>query len=81
MIAPLVSEILRELGSSAVVVDSAQATAFVVSQALNLTRSSAGLGNASFECYATDSVEKFARLGSQFLGQHIPHVELLDLGG
>jgi glutamate racemase len=37
--------------------------------------------NASFECYATDSTEKFARLGSQFLGQPIPQVKLLDLGG
>ena len=81
MIAPLVSEVLRELGSSAEVVDSAQATACVVSQALNASRPAAGAGNASFECYATDSVEKFARLGGQFLGQPIPHVELLDLGG
>ena len=37
--------------------------------------------DASFECYATDSTEKFARLGSQFLGQPIPQVKLLDLGG
>ena len=37
--------------------------------------------NASFECYATDSTEKFARLGSQFLGQPIRQVKLLDLGG
>ena len=81
LIAPLVSETLRELGSNAEVVDSAQATASVVSQALNLTRSSAGLSNATFECYATDSVEKFARLGGQFLGQPMFHVELLDLGG
>ncbi len=81
LIAPLVSEMLRELGSHAEVVDSAQATASVVSQALNSTRSSAALGNSSFECYATDSVEKFARLGGQFLGQSIPRVELLDLGG
>ncbi len=36
---------------------------------------------ATFECYATDSVEKFARLGTHFLGHPIPHVELLDLGG
>ncbi|HEY4382115.1 MAG TPA: glutamate racemase [Acidobacteriaceae bacterium] len=81
MIAPLVTEILRELGSSAEVVDSARATAFVVSQALNAAQPPAGLSHATFECYATDSVEKFARLGGQFLGQPIPHVELLDLGG
>jgi glutamate racemase len=82
LIARLVSETLKELGSSAEVVDSARATAFVVSrgfphQAENLE---SGLGT-TFKCYATDSVEKFARLGSQFLGQPIPHVELLDLGG
>jgi glutamate racemase len=35
----------------------------------------------TFTCYATDSVEKFRRLGSHFLGQPIPQVELLDLGG
>ena len=81
LIAPLVSGMLRELGSSAEVVDSAQATAQIVSQALNATRPPGDLSNASFKCYATDSVEKFARLGSQFLGQPIPHVELLDLGG
>ena len=73
---------MRELRlEGAEVVDSARATAFVVSQALNLTRPSAGLAAATFECYATDSVVKFARLGGQFLGQPIPHVELLDLGG
>jgi len=32
-------------------------------------------------CFATDSVEKFQRLGGLFLGQAIPKVELLDLGG
>jgi glutamate racemase len=31
--------------------------------------------------YATDSVEKFERLGSRFLGRPVGHVELLDLGG
>jgi glutamate racemase len=32
-------------------------------------------------CFATDSVEKFARLGSRFLGQPVGNVELVDLGG
>ena len=36
---------------------------------------------ATFECYATDSVEKFQRLGSDFLGQPLPEVHLIDLGG
>lgn len=31
--------------------------------------------------FATDSIEKFQRLGSRFLGQPMPIVELMDLGG
>jgi glutamate racemase len=32
-------------------------------------------------CFATDSVEKFERLGSRFLGRPVGTVELVDLGG
>ena len=32
-------------------------------------------------CFATDSVEKFARLGSRFLGHPVGAVGLVDLGG
>jgi len=32
-------------------------------------------------CFATDSVEKFERLGSRFLGRAVGAVELVDLGG
>jgi glutamate racemase len=32
-------------------------------------------------CFATDSVEKFERLGSRFLGRPVGTVELIDLGG
>jgi glutamate racemase len=32
-------------------------------------------------CFATDSVEKFERLGSRFLGHPVGNVELVDLGG
>ncbi len=35
----------------------------------------------SIRCYATDSVEKFERLGSRFLGRPTGKVELVDLGG
>ena len=94
LIAPLVEETLHELGCEATVVDSAEVTAHAVaaqvrnddkpekervilSGAEDLLSSPA----ATFACYATDSVEKFRRLGSHFLGQPIPQVELLDLGG
>ncbi|MGB6973510.1 MAG: glutamate racemase [Terracidiphilus sp.] len=32
-------------------------------------------------CFATDSVEKFSRLGSRFLGRPVGDVQLVDLGG
>ena len=32
-------------------------------------------------CFATDSVEKFERLGSRFLGRPTGNVQLVDLGG
>jgi glutamate racemase len=82
LIAPLVIQTLRELGCDAEVVDSAQATAYVVAaEQTHSPHPSAGASVATFQCYATDSVEKFAGLGSVFLGQPIRRVELLDLGG
>ena len=79
LIAPAISQTLHDLGSSAIVVDSAEATAEAVRQTLGNPPSSGT--EATFDCFATDSIEKFARLGSQFLGRPIPHVHLLDLGG
>ena len=38
-------------------------------------------GSTEIHCFATDSVEKFERLGSRFLGRPVGHVELIDLGG
>lgn len=78
LIAVAIESMLRELGSDARVVDSAQATAAEVAAEAGVAGTGSG---ASFTCYATDSVEKFARLGSQFLQQEIPQVHLLDLGG
>jgi glutamate racemase len=36
---------------------------------------------AQIRCFATDSVEKFQRLGSRFLGRETGQVTLVDLGG
>jgi len=80
LIAPAIQDTLRELGSHAEVIDSARATAAAIERAIHLTHPPS-TGPTTFQCYATDSVEKFARLGSQFLNQPIPTVELLDLGG
>jgi len=38
-------------------------------------------GDPVLSFFATDSVEKFERLGSRFLGRPVGHVELVDLGG
>ena len=78
LITPAITEILHELGSEAIVVDSAEATAQAVHHAL--FDLSFGTQAATFECFATDSVEKFAHLGSRFLGRPINEVYLLDLG-
>jgi glutamate racemase len=80
LIAPAIEQTLRDLGSNATIIDSAEATAQAVAAAMphhapNPTTP------ATFTCYATDSIEKFQRLGSHFLGQTIPQVHLLDLGG
>lgn len=37
--------------------------------------------HTEIRCFATDSVEKFERLGSRFLGRPVGKVELVDLGG
>jgi glutamate racemase len=80
LLASLVETTLRELGSQAVVIDSAQATAADVETHFPSSTSSS-TGTATFECFATDSVEKFQRLGSLFLQHPIDQVQHLDLGG
>jgi glutamate racemase len=103
LIAPAIQQTLRSLGSQALVIDSAEATAAAVAHSLSHTDPHLShlepqisnhesripnpesripnLAPATFTCYATDSTEKFQRLGSHFLGQQIPQVHLLDLGG
>jgi len=40
-----------------------------------------GATPTEIRCFATDSVEKFERLGSRFLGRPVGQVQLVDLGG
>ena len=64
------------------VIDSAVATALEVSTRLKeLGIASTGSGPATSRFFATDSVDKFRRLGGAFLGQTIEEVHLVDLGG
>jgi glutamate racemase len=59
------------------VIDSAEVTAAQVAAAVHLPPAAAPTPPPRF--FATDSPEKFRRLGSRFLGQPIHHVELIDL--
>ncbi|HWZ45726.1 MAG TPA: glutamate racemase [Candidatus Saccharimonadales bacterium] len=76
---PLLSPLLRRVAPPAVqIVDSAECTAGRASamiQQLGPQSKSSG----SLRYFATDSVEKFRRLGSRFLGREIEKVELIDI--
>lgn len=74
-------ETLLELGHPVPVIDSAQATAEVVAEQLDFHNIAANKAHGRCHFFATDSVEKFARLGTRFLGRAIQSVQLLDLGG
>jgi len=73
----------RALPPSIRVIDSAEVTAAQVAAALCLPQEACGPDGTqhSRRFYATDSVAKFRRLGSRFLGEPINGVELIDLGG
>jgi glutamate racemase len=64
------------------VIDSAESTAEAAARLLGgrAGQSTAGV-ETEIRCFATDSVEKFERLGSRFLGRPVGKVELIDLGG
>jgi glutamate racemase len=81
LIAPAIERTLRSLGSNALIIDSAEATAAAAASQLEPGTLNLEPAPATFTCYATDSTEKFQRLGGHFLGQQIPQVHLLDLGG
>jgi len=66
------------------VIDSAESVAQTAAQQLNSGAASVSAGSVSeteIRCFATDSGEKFERLGPRFLGRPVGQVELIDLGG
>jgi glutamate racemase len=65
------------------VIDSAEAAAEAAVRLFCLQESEKHSPSAQdqIRCFATDSVEKFERLGSRFLNQPTGKVELIDLGG
>jgi glutamate racemase len=66
------------------VIDSAESAAQAAVQHLNGRDAAISGGppaDTKLRCFATDSVEKFQRLGSRFLGRPVGEVKLIDLGG
>jgi glutamate racemase len=81
LLEPAIGRTLASMGHPLTIIDSAQATAHAVAAhpALNSHCSEPATQTCLF--YATDSVEKFQRLGSAFLGQPVTGVRHIDLGG
>jgi len=82
--------LLRPLFEGAVrpgvrIIDSAEAVAQAAARVFDGSAAATTGGGSSAEtevhCFATDSVEKFERLGSRFLNRPVGRVQLIDLGG
>jgi glutamate racemase len=74
----------RAVPAGVAVIDSAEATAEEAAKQvreLGLAAFGESNGEPRIRYFATDSVEKFERLGSRFLGLPVGRVELVDLGG
>jgi glutamate racemase len=78
LLQPLIKRTLAELNHPMTIIDSAAATAADVAAYFPANPTGAP---ATSRFYATDSIEKFQRLGSAFLNQPLSEVHLLDLGG
>jgi glutamate racemase len=81
LIEPAIHRALTALNHPLTIIDSAQATAHAVAAHLGIPSQSSPPKAQSCIFYATDSIEKFQRLGSNFLGQPVAEVTLVDLGG
>ena len=91
---PLIAPLLRRITPQHVkIVDSAESTARVVRRLLNERSTQLGSqqqgvastgvpsDHRSFRFFVTDSVDKFKRLATRFLGRQVDNVEHVDLGG
>ncbi len=85
---PLLAPLLRRITPAGMtIVDSAESTAQTVkAMTSSLTISRGGGDNLqvdhrTFRFFVTDSVDKFKRLATRFLGRQVDHVEHVDLGG
>jgi glutamate racemase len=83
LLEPAIRRTLAMLNHPLTIIDSADATAQATAKAVASQFPNLALSQAESTCtfYATDSIEKFQRLGSAFLGHSLGEVHLLDLGG
>jgi glutamate racemase len=72
--------IARAVPTGMRVIDSAEATAETAATLFHPMDKKSEQA-AQVRCFATDSVEKFERLGSRFLERPVGKVKLIDLGG
>jgi glutamate racemase len=80
LLEPAIRRTLATLNHPLYIIDSAQATAHAVAAHPALAPRSEHIAQTCL-FYATDSIEKFQRLGSAFLGQPVTGVRHIDLGG
>lgn len=85
LLRPLIGQVLKSSGASDIrVIDSAESTAEAAVKLFNGHAAAKPEGSGvqtEIRCFATDSVEKFERLGSRFLERPVGNVALIDLGG
>ena len=82
---PLIRNLIEQAVPSGMrVIDSAESTADTALRLINASATSPKPDTHPeplIRCFATDSVDKFQRLGSRFLERPVGEVELVDLGG
>ena len=87
---PLIAPLIRRITPERLkIVDSAESTARAVRRILHKQPAqpdgrdsiSTASSHRSFHFFVTDSVDKFKRLATRFLGRQVDHVEHVDLGG
>jgi glutamate racemase len=79
---PLLRRLIEEAVPAGMrVIDSAEAAADAAVRLFGQRETEKSSATAQVSCFATDSVEKFERLGSRFLNRPTGKVKLVDLGG
>ena len=85
LLRPLIEQVIaHDAPAGMQVIDSAESTAEAAARLFNgriAPSASSSSVVPEIRCFATDSVDKFERLGSRFLGQPVGQVQLVDLGG